>query len=356
MVSPFPKLPLASEPHLDAWKQYATETEEASAWEMLRQKLVQLKFQVQKGICDTESYKNAVRRGVWIPDIKIPGLEIENPEGIRLEIHPTIAGNIPIVTIESRNDFLSFIRALCMKNKPEPIPKSVGAFIVSGYNNWDRIRQYKKKWMSENPFFNTEATWNNELNRLKQEKPFYQDTFVLLSAGPYSGVDSEEIGLSKAEWNRYSKIIRLEHECAHYAVQRIFGGLNENLMDEFIADFAGIVAAFKTFRPDLMIKFMGLEKFPDSHPENRIHYYRGKPPLSDGAFIIQKKLYLAAVENIAEFLENDEYGTQVEKCRILLLIALAGMTMEEVASVEMKNRLGRSVGHSVCNDPLKIYK
>lgn len=333
------KLPLPSEPHLWTWKQYVKEADNSSAWDVLRKKIVQLQFPVQEGMSASQVYKKSIRSCGRL-DKKSASLGLVNSKGVRLEVYPTVAGGIPVITIAAREDFLYFVRALWMQNEPAPVPKSVGAFIISGFNNIDRFRQYKENWKSSNPYLNTESTWHQEWNELKHKKHEYQDTFILLATGPYSGIGAEEVGLTDNQWDFCSGVIRLEHECTHYAIKRIFGRKKQNLMDELTADFFGFFAAFNEVRPDLMVRCMGLENFPESLPGSRIEYYRGDPPISKGAFHIQKQLYLAAVKNLSDYVGQEEkLRLNFGHCKNNLLPLLAGISMEELASGDIKSLL-----------------
>lgn len=67
------------------------------------------------------------------------------------------------------------------------------------------------------------------------------------------------MNLSQAEWRRLSITIRLEHECTHYFTYRVLGSMRNNLLDELIADYQGIVSAIGKYRADWFLRFMGLE-------------------------------------------------------------------------------------------------
>jgi hypothetical protein len=129
-------------------------------------------------------------------------------------------------------------------------------------------------------------------------KELYQDRFLILSDGPYSNVTVGEIGLSDTEWRRQSTMIRLEHECTHYFTLRVFGSMRNNLLDELIADYMGITAAADRYRSDWFLRFMGLESFPVYREGGRLQNYRGRPPLSEGAFGTLRALVRDIAENL----------------------------------------------------------
>ncbi|MBC6421591.1 MAG: hypothetical protein GDA38_08585 [Hormoscilla sp. SP12CHS1] len=74
------------------------------------------------------------------------GLILKEPESLQLIIHESAAGEIPVIIAGCREDFVSLVQALTKRNEPHPIPDSMGATMVSGFNNWDRIRQYRASW------------------------------------------------------------------------------------------------------------------------------------------------------------------------------------------------------------------
>jgi hypothetical protein len=90
----------------------------------------------------------------------------------------------------------------------------------------------------------------------------YQDRLIILSAGPYSNVTASNLGLTETEWQQLSLKIRLEHESTHYFTRRFFGSMRNNIADELIADYRGIVAALGYYRSDWFLHFVGLESFP----------------------------------------------------------------------------------------------
>ena len=125
-------------------------------------------------------------------------------------------------------------------------------------------------------------------------KELYQDRFILLSTGPYSGVSGTDLGMSDASWNYLSLRIRLEHECAHYFTRRVFGSMSNSLLDELIADYVGLAAVTGSFRAEWFLRFMGVDRDGRMRPDGRLHIYRGTPPLSTDAFAVLQRLVRSA--------------------------------------------------------------
>ncbi|MBD1835207.1 hypothetical protein H6F61_21590 [Cyanobacteria bacterium FACHB-472] len=338
------QFPLAPEPHVAAWEEYAAQARVVGAFESIKRVLVQLQFPIQEGISQTDAYRCATRKGVLVDGMaEATGLVLKQPEKLQLIIHQSLAGAIPVLLTGNREDFVSLVQALTMRNEPKPVPASMGACMVAGFNNWDRIRQYRQQWEDKNPLNCSESSWAEEFRRLIPHKELYQDRLIILSDGPYSDVPASDMGLSESEWRNLSLTIRLEHECTHYFTRRLFDSMRNNLLDELIADYRGIVAATGHYRADWFLRFLGLEAFPHYREGGRLQNYRGQPPLSDGAFKILQALVKTAVENLERF--DAEYAGELITLnnQPLMLVALTYLTLEKLASEEANSRLKKTI-------------
>jgi hypothetical protein len=331
--------PLAPEPHVAAWEEYATLGEKMGVYTVLKQRLVQFNFPILVGISETEEYRAATRKGKFVNGMKnATGLTLFEPEKLHLRIHQTLAGSIPVLIAGNRQDFVTLVQALTKRNEPQPVPDSMGACIVSGYNNWDRIHQYRNQWTVEQDKY-SKLDWDTEFNRLILSKELYQDRFIILSPGAYSNVAASQLGLTQNEWEQLSLKIRLEHECTHYLTCRFFGSMRNNILDELIADYQGIVGALGYYRSDWFLHFVGLESFPVYREGGRLENYKGKPPLSDGAFKILQALVKKAAENIELFDQRFTGKPRTLVEQISTLITLTRLTLEELASESFSSQL-----------------
>ena len=331
--------PLAPEAHVTAWEEYTVAAKIVGAFEALKQRLVQFRFPIQEGISQTEAYCTATRRGVSVDGMaEATGLVLTLPEKLQLIIHQSLAGPIPVLLAGNREDFVTLVQALTMRHEPKLVPASMGACMVSGFNNWDRIRSLRQQWDARNSG-NCSDSWASEFGRLIPQKELYQDKFIILSNGPYSDVSARDMGLKEPEWQHLSLTIRLEHECTHYFTRRLFGSMRNNMLDELIADYRGIVAATGYYRADWFLRFLGLESFPNYREGGRLQNYRGQPPLSDGAFKILQALAIAAADNLERF--DAEYTSKLTDTNIqpLMLMGLTYLTVEELASLEATFRI-----------------
>ncbi|HEX6370030.1 MAG TPA: hypothetical protein VF006_14005 [Longimicrobium sp.] len=332
-----PDLPLPDEPCVAAWARYAAEARTRGVLPVLREHLVQLRFPVAAGISGTEAYHAATRRGV-LP-ARTDGVRLEDEDGVRLWIHPTPAGAVPVLAVPRRADFEALVRALVRRNEPVPLPASMGACMVSGYANWGRVAELRRRWEAGEVDAEGAADWGAAFARLRGRKELYQDRFVLLSEGPYSGVPAERMGMDEEAWRKASRTIRLEHECAHYFTRRVLGSMRSNLLDELMADYAGIVAAAGRYRADWFLRFCGLEGAAGCRADGRLWNYRGDPPLSAPAFELLQRLVRAAAARVEamDAALGPAFRTPAGRARVLL--ALAGSTLEEMADEGAEERL-----------------
>ena len=326
-------LPLSAEPHVATWRAYAAEAATKGAWEVLRTRLPQLQFPVCAGISQTDVYRAATRRGVSLDAARgSVRLELRSPDRLRLWIHDCHAGPTPVLCTDDRADFVVLVQALSCRNEPESVPASMGACIVSGFNNWDRIRQYHDQWLRET---SAPRKWDAEFRNLIPLKELYQDRFLILVEGSYSNVSAEALGLPADEWQRLSLAIRLAHECTHYLTLRLFGSMRTHASDEVIADYVGIATACGHYRADWFLRFVGLEDFPNYRLGGRLENYRGRPPLSDAAFLVLQKLVHAAAMNLERFDHRYFSGSCAELDRGSIVPTLFQMTLEELASSDV---------------------
>jgi hypothetical protein len=333
--------PLLDEPFVQAWEQYAHEVQEAGSILPLAKYLVQLRFPIKAGINKTDEYIAATLRGESPDSMSSAlGTQWHAPERCQVVIHPTASGKIPLIVTGDRMDFVTLVRALSKRNEPSDIPASMGACMIAGYNDWARFHTAVSQHESAG------CSLADAFQKVVAQKHLYQDRFIILSDGPYSGVSASAIGIPEAHWRKASLLIRREHECTHYFTRRVFSSMRNNLLDEFIADFNGITAANGRFRSDWLLHFLGLESFPRYREGGRLQNYRGEPPLSDGAFAILGSLVRQAALNLERFDAQRVPLADKQQDQLAMLLTLTAMTLEELASGEASRRLhDRLAGH-----------
>lgn len=313
--------PFQDEMFVEAWQEYLSVAEKSGVFNVLQQRLPQLNFPIKAGISRSEDYINATRRGK--PVQSSLSLALEAPDDLALLIHPTAVGSIPVLIASCRADFVTLVRALSGRNEPIDVPDSMGASTVVGFNNWDRIHQFRARWQQEN----LGKSWNQYFPEFIKNRELYEDRFIILSGGSYSDVNGEQFGFDREEWLGISFKIRLEHECAHYFMLRALGSIKNNLFDEVIADYAGIkLANQKHYKADWFLTFMGLEGYPVYRHGGRLQNYTSE--LSEPAVEVLHSLVATASERIEQFSEglkeNHSLGDE--------LLVLCSMTLEQLAA------------------------
>jgi hypothetical protein len=342
-LGPETRFPFPDEPFVAFWAAVAAESRERGAFAVLREHLPQLAFPIREGTSRTEAYRDATLRGVPVETLPAAtGLELAHPEAVEVVLHTSPAGRIPLLILRRRPEFVALIQALTRKNEPEPVSGSQGAVMLAGYNNWSRIRELRRRWEAEEPAARQTLTWGEEFQRLQPQRELYQDRFILLSDGPYSAVPAEDLGLDGGEWRQLSLVIRRDHECAHYLTRRLFGSMRNNLLDELMADYAGLVGATGRFNAAWFLRFLGLEGFPHYRAGARLDLYRGKPPLSDGAFRVLHGLIREAALGLERFDATQEQDrTPAGTARTLA--ALASLRLEDLAAPGAEERIREAV-------------
>lgn len=327
-----PLLPLTDEPFVPVWYDYDAEASGRGVFPVLREKLIQLRCPIREGISREEWYRAATLRGNF-PGPEQAALAVIEPEGLKLFLHATPAGTIPVLTVRNRSDFVALVRALSMRNEPGPVPESMGAAMVSGLNNWDRIARYRRAWEAEHLAEAAAGGWPAEFSRLIPRQELYQDRLIILSEGGYSGVTADMVGMTAEAWRKASLLIRLEHECVHYFTMRVFGSMKNALHDEFIADYAGISAAAGAFRADWFLLFLGLEDYPSYRRGGRLQNYLVNPMPGARVFAILQRLVKEAAENLEDFETRMRAAKgAAAPGRTAMLLALAALHLEELAS------------------------
>jgi len=335
------RLPLADEPFASTWREYALQAAQEGCVPTLKKRLIQLNFPIQAGISTTPAYQTAVKTGQLPAEVTSrPGLAFTAPEEIRLVINASPAGTIGAIIAEHRPDFVTLVQALTAKNEPQPVPDSLGAFMVSGYTNWDRIRSYRRQW-EEGREAADELAWMLEFQNLRQHKGLYQDRFMLLSNGPYSGIQAHSLDLDPAEWSRQSLTLRLDHECTHYFTRRLFSSMRQNIWDEILADYMGMCAARGFFSADWFLLFLGLEDYPAYRAGGRFEKYIPEYLSARDRAVLQA-MTSAAAGHLEDLDQAFGPGPKTSADRSVFLLALCLTGWSGLAAPDYRDRFGRA--------------
>lgn len=321
---------------IQTWNKYMAESKGIGVYETLRKYLAPFQFPIQKGISQDPLYKAVTLKGqMGNPSSGIP---LNEPNSLELFLHEGVAGKIPVLVVPDAQDFQRIIQALGYKNEPVALPDSMGASMINGLNNWDRIQRLKEEWTNSTPLGNWQTYFRQHI---LPHKALYQDRLIVLSKKPYSGVSARVLGLEEEEWQSLSLQIRLAHECAHYFTLKHLGGMYINLHDELLADYMGITRALGYFNSHWFSHFMGLEG--EGYREGgRMENYLGKPPLSSGAFMVLQEIVRLASKNLELFSKEVVEGNtpQGRKAQLLTLATCSLPQLTRSNAVEnMLNRM-----------------
>jgi hypothetical protein len=223
---------------------------------------------------------------------------------------------------------VALVRAFTERNEPVPVPAAMGACLVKGLNNWSRVADHRSRWERDHPGADA-AAWHEEFRRFAEDKSGYQDKFVLLSTGPYSGIAADELAIDPSVWLRQSHTIRREHELTHYLTSRVFGVVRSHLHDELVADFAGLRAAFGCYDRALALRALGLQPDASVRPGGRFEVYQSALPAAGGALV--RHLAVRSTEGLERI--DRRVGTPATASdQARLSLALFALSLEELAS------------------------
>lgn len=224
----------------------------------LSRRYPQLLFPITPGISKTAEFRNAIYFGKPYSG----QLDFTMSEKDRFLCMDTPAGTAEVLLLYNRTDFEKCFCALANRCEPKLIPPSVGACMISGLLNQEKIRRY--------------GNHEEKTGLLSFLKPTFDqacyDKLILLSSGWYSGITPEEAGFSDAEWTPKSITIRMYHEITHFVCRTLYPKDISVIRDEVFADMIGIVAAFGYYDTHMANLFLGIDG-ANIRENGRIHYY-----------------------------------------------------------------------------------
>jgi hypothetical protein len=336
-----------SETGIKYWEDFAGKiTADKLVFNELKKCYPQLNFPIETGIENKEEYKDLVLRGKT-ENINLHfSLKLNDCKNITLRIRESIAGKIPIITVPDKEDFTTILQSLLYKNNPKHIPQSMGAILINGLINWQKIAVLKSDWLATH----TAENWSKEfyLNILPNDS-LYKVKLIIISTKPYSNVPAKQLGLNENLWLSYSISIREEHECIHLYTLKKFGVASNNLHDELIADYIGIVKTIGHYNKSWMLLFMGLENYPEYRQGARLENYIADNKLSKEDFKQLVKIIKMAIENISIF--DESVGKlQSNTDQMFRIDALCETSLEELSSANGASLLINNYNKRVENE------
>ena len=215
---------------------------------VLTQRYPQLTLAVEAGMSQSDEYKAITQRGRM--PVALP-YTFSDCEATELYTEHTEAGDVEILVLPDRGDFVRFVQVMAYRCEPREVPLSMGAVTINNINNWRRIEAHKNEYL-----LSGKTDWGEEFKRFIAVPQNYRDSIIALSNGAYSALPYTETSCeSDEEWIRASLTIRKYHELTHFVSRRLFPDNKETLRDEVLADCVGIVAAFGEY--DVSAQRMG---------------------------------------------------------------------------------------------------
>ena len=238
-------------------------------------------------------YPEVVQKGRPAPDNSLSHFHTSPADEYRMAATP--AGEVRVVTLGDREDFVTFLQIMANRCEPAEIPETQGAQFIDGIINRGRIEAHKAAFYRaakeagrpEPGFFE----WVEELRRFTADKTNYTDAMLVLSVGPYSGVPAAELGCSEEEWQKLSHTIRFYHECTHFVCYRLCPVSCDPVRDELVADAVGIRAALGHFDRAAAELFLGIRS--GRYVGGRLGNYTDDPaamlPMIDAVFAVMEE-------------------------------------------------------------------
>lgn len=211
----------------------------------------QLTLRPAKGLSQEKRYQDIVKRGI-LPSV-LSHSYLTSKEDSLTSIQ-TDAGNADVLYLYERTDFETFVQILAYRGEDRPVPPSMGAVTISNLNNWRKINAHKLSWLKSG---NTD--WREEFRRFTADPLNYKDTLIIISRGGYSSLSAAEAGFREDLWLDYSRTIRTYHELCHFRLKKLSDVKRDPILEEVMADAAGLYEAFRSYPSDLARKFLGLE-------------------------------------------------------------------------------------------------
>ena len=245
-----------------------------------------------------EAYKKVVLYGETAPRHDLSHFTGDGRDSCVIERTPV--GEVRVVTLHQRRDFETFLQIMAFRCTEKQIPATQGASILDGVINWTRIRAHRDAFLRAG---GTEEAWPEEFQRFTADKNNFKDALIVLSAGPYSAIGAEAVGMTEEDWLARSHEIRRAHECTHLICRRRFPELIDPVWDEIVADAVGLYAAFGRYDTALAALFLGVG--PEGYSGGRLENYvpaetEGRQEALDRS---AKKVY-SVIHSLAERIES----------------------------------------------------
>ena len=200
----------------------------------------------------TRAYRDVVLRGKKPQNRK---LEFALNDKDTMEVIESGFGVVRCIYMYDRRDFEKIVRCMAHKCQPVIIPKTMGSIVILGVTNWRKIQEHKKMYEESGG-----KEWKKEFEKFTSIKDNYKESLIIISDGPYSGVNLEGTAMDEIDWCAISKRIRKFHELTHFFCLKKYHHFKEEIFDEILADSMGFLFALDFYHKELALRCLGISK------------------------------------------------------------------------------------------------
>ena len=119
----------------------------------------------------------------------------------------------------------------------------------------------------------------------------------------------------------------------HYLTCRLFGRIRQHPLDEVLADFVGLLAAFGRYDADDALAFLGLQAFPAIDPAGRLVNYTTSV-ISDAATSVVAELIVLVARRLESLTRQRRLDTEDRRALAGTVGALVSCSLEELAAAD----------------------
>lgn len=216
----------------------------------LAEQFPQLYLAPAQGVSKSEYYRNIVGKGLGATgDLRHFQGSVED----ELIMEHTPVGDVMVVYLANRSDFERCYQILGCRCEPVAVAPSIGSFYISGINDWSRIHAHKADYLAQGG-----QDWPQEFSLFTANPDNYKASIILLSEGPYSGMEAMNTAYTEQQWLDISREIRKYHELTHFVYRKHCPGKRNAILEELLADCIGLVFATGEYDPQLAQAFLGI--------------------------------------------------------------------------------------------------
>lgn len=236
--------------------------------EELAKRFNQLYIKPETGASQTRLYRDIVRMGQPYQGELSHFIGSEEDS---MTVEKTPVGQVMVVFLKHREDFICLYRIMAKRCEPEPVPDTMGASFIKGFTDWSIIRAHMEEYEKSGG-----TDTDGEFTRFTSDSGNYRGTMILLTEGAYSAVPHYKTPYREEEWLKISRSIRQYHELTHFICRSLYPAEKYPVWDELLADCIGLVYAIGRYDKKLAQIFLGIED--GRYTGGRLENYMSEKP------------------------------------------------------------------------------